>query len=183
MERALRDLNAIGIIIICGVLGIAAYFQLVDGEMPCPLCLLQRIGLTGVLFGLTLNLLYGSRPMHYSLATLSALFGAATALRQVSLHVIPGTPGYGNPLMGYHYYTWALFIFYMIIIGIAIISAFGKQYENPVFSGFRSQGALSKIAIVAALSITAINTLITFAECGPTVCPDNPDRYWLFGST
>ncbi|WP_444911400.1 disulfide bond formation protein B [Microbulbifer sp. PAAF003] len=181
MGQTFRELNALGILAVCAVLVAAEYFQLVNGEMPCPLCLLQRIGLTGVLFGLMLNVLYGNRPLHYSLATLSALFGAATALRQVSLHVIPGTPGYGDPLMGYHYYTWALIIFYMTIIGIAIISAFNKQYGKPIFISFRDQRALGKTAIVTAFSITTLNIFITFAECGPTACPDNPDNYWLFG--
>ncbi|WP_444915706.1 disulfide bond formation protein B [Microbulbifer sp. TRSA007] len=182
MGLIFRKLNALGILAVCAVLAAAEYFQLANGEVPCPLCLLQRIGLTGILFGLMLNVLYGNRPLHYSLATLSALFGTATALRQVSLHIIPGTPGYGDPLMGYHYYTWALIIFYMTIIGISIISAFDKQYEKPLFISFRDQGVLGKTAIVTALSITTLNTVITFAECGPTVCPDNPDRYWLFGA-
>ncbi|AWF82441.1 disulfide bond formation protein B [Microbulbifer sp. A4B17] len=183
MEQAFRNLNALGMITICAVLVVAEYFQLRNGELPCPLCLLQRIGLTGVSFGLMLNLLYGNRPQHYSLATLAALFGAATALRQVSLHVIPGTPGYGSPIMGYHFYTWAFLTFCLIITGIAIISAFEKQYGEKKFVSFRDQGLLGKTAILATLSMVTINTFITFTECGPGICPDNPNGYWLFGST
>ncbi|MCO1333754.1 disulfide bond formation protein B [Microbulbifer sp. OS29] len=181
MDGTFRNLNALGMVIICGVLALTEYFQLIGGEMPCPLCLLQRAGLVGVLFGLLLNLIYGPRPQHYSLAMLAALLGAATALRQISLHVIPGTPGYGGPLMGYHYYTWAFLLFCLIITGIAIISAFEKQYKKPTFISFRNQSQPGKTAIVITFAIVATNILVTFAECGPSICPDNPDDYWLFG--
>ena len=49
-----------------------------------------------------------------------ALFGAATSLRH-SLHVIPGTPGYGSPVLGMHYYTWAFILFAATILAVAVL--------------------------------------------------------------
>ena len=37
-----RRLNAIGMLLVSVVLLSAFYGQLVEGELPCPLCLLQR---------------------------------------------------------------------------------------------------------------------------------------------
>lgn len=99
-ESLARQLNALGAIAISLVLAFAFYSQFINAELPCPLCLLQRVGFIAVLFGLLCNIIYGPRSLHYSFMLLGALFGAAVALRQVALHVIPGTPFYGDPF--YH---------------------------------------------------------------------------------
>ena len=45
-----------------GVLTAALVMQFVFGELPCPLCLLQRVALVGVAYGLLLNLRFGPQP-------------------------------------------------------------------------------------------------------------------------
>ncbi|CAH0991432.1 Disulfide bond formation protein B [Sinobacterium norvegicum] len=181
MPSLLRDLNALGLLAVSFILLYAFNDQFIAGELPCPLCLLQRVGFAGVLAGLMLNVCFGCKPAHYSLAILSAVFGGAVALRQISLHVIPGTPAYGAPFLGFHFYTWAFICFAIIIIGLAIISSFNQQYQTASgFKSFRQQGRLPKVAIAVALLVVLTNALATFAECGPMVCPDNPVEYWLF---
>ncbi|OZA78931.1 MAG: hypothetical protein B7X76_09550, partial [Azorhizobium sp. 39-67-5] len=39
-----RTLNALGLLGVCAVLAVAFFDQLVFGDLPCPLCLLQRAG-------------------------------------------------------------------------------------------------------------------------------------------
>jgi len=68
-----RLLNAIGLILVNAVLGAAFYGQFVGGELPCPLCLLQRVAFVAVLYGLVLNVVYGAKPLHYSIILVSAL--------------------------------------------------------------------------------------------------------------
>ena len=182
MDSQFRNLNALGLIAISLVMAYAEYSQLFQHELPCPLCLLQRIGFVAVMFSLLLNVIYGSKPLHYSLAIIAALFGAAVALRQISLHVIPGTPGYGAPFLGYHFYTWAFLLFAIIILVVAIISSFFSQYDSDGFVDFRRQPTVAKIAIALCLLMVAINVIVTFAECGPLVCPDNPTNYWLLSN-
>ncbi|NRB72602.1 MAG: disulfide bond formation protein B, partial [Xanthomonadales bacterium] len=41
------------------------------------------------------------------------------------------------------------------------------------------QPLLCKLGVLALLLMMAANVLLTFAECGPGVCPDNPTDYWL----
>ena len=59
-----RLLNAIGLILVSAVLCAAFYGQLVGGELPCPICLLQRVAFVAVLYGLSLNVVYGPKPLH-----------------------------------------------------------------------------------------------------------------------
>lgn len=179
-EKLFRDLNALGLLAITCILTYAEYGQLVLQEMPCPLCLLQRMGFVAVMFGLLLNVLYGSRSLHYSICTLGALFGGIAALRQISLHVAPGDTGYGPPVMGFHYYTWAFIVFMVIIFGLAGVRAFGIQYKGKDYCAFGEQSLLCRIAIVLALVIVLVNAVVTFAECGPLECPSDPKSYWLF---
>ena len=62
-----RKLNAVGMLAVCAVLAMAFYDQVLHHELPCPLCLLQRIGMVAVLCGLMLNVIRGPKPDHYSI--------------------------------------------------------------------------------------------------------------------
>ncbi len=183
MHTLFRQLNALGLLAVSTIMAYALYDQLIANELPCPLCLIQRLGFSAVMLALMLNSLHGPKPVYYGFATLSAVFGGAAALRQVSLHVIPGTPGYGEPLWGLHFYTWAFICFVIMIIGFSVVSSFAGQYKTelmPRYAGFNKQPWLIKISCLIAILILLANTLLTFAECGPQVCPDNPLEYWLF---
>ena len=77
-----RNLNAIGALGIAIVLAMAFYFQFAFYDLPCPLCLLQRVAFVAVAFGLCLNLLWGTRARNYALMIVAALrcgkaFGSA----------------------------------------------------------------------------------------------------------
>lgn len=169
-------LNILGLLGITSVLLMGAVLQVARNELPCPLCLLQRVGFVMVMFGFMLNIIYGTQQRHYGVILVGALFGAATALRQVSLHVIPGTPGFGSPILGMHYYTWAFAIFMMTIVGVAVLL---MLWDNRASTKHYQMNALGKFACVLAIVAVLINVLLTFVECGPYQCPDNPVTYWL----
>src|SRR5919197_2046589 len=117
-------LNVLGLYAIALVLIVAFAAQLLLHELPCPLCLLQRIQFALLAVGPMLNVRFGPRPSHYALSLLTAAAGAAFAMRQVLLHIMPGDPGYGSALLGYHYYTWAFIGFAVAIILIAAVLLF-----------------------------------------------------------
>ncbi len=100
-------LNALGLYAIAAVLAAAFAAQLLLHELPCPLCLLQRIQFAMLAIGPILNIRHGPRPSHYAVSLFAAIAGAAFATREVLLHIMPGDPGYGSALLGFHYYTWA----------------------------------------------------------------------------
>ena len=183
MDRTFRDLNAIGLLCLSGVLAYALWSQFIDEELPCPLCLLQRLGFVGVMAGLLLNLVFGPRPAHYGLASLSAVFGMAAALRQTALHVIPGSGTYGPPLFGLHFYVWAFILFGVILVGLIVMFSCNAQYsEEEHYLSFSRQNALGKCTLIACVGVVVLNLLSTFAQCGPFVCPDDPAGYWLLSS-
>src|SRR5258708_38025994 len=117
-------LNALSLYAVALVLAAAFAAQLLLHELPCPLCLLQRIQFTVLAIGPILNIRFGPRPSHYALSLLAAAAGVAFSTRQILLHIMPGDSGYGSALFGYHYYTWAFIGFPAAIVLLAAILLF-----------------------------------------------------------
>ena len=104
MQRTLDTLALLGV---SAVLLVAFYYQFALGELPCPLCALQRVGFIVAGVALMLNLRIGYAPAHYGLVLLTSVAAASASLRQIALHVVPGSGSYGSALFGWHFYTWA----------------------------------------------------------------------------
>lgn len=66
-----------------------------------------------------------------------------------------------------------------ITYGAAIVAAYSTQYHKQQFIPFKEQSGLAKLAIVTSLFFVTMNVIVTFAECGPLRCPDDPTTYWL----
>src|SRR2546423_12943189 len=108
MTRLLAiTLNALGLYAIALILLVAFGAQLILHELPCPLCLLQRIQFAMLALGPVLNVRFGPRPSHYAVSLLIAIAGAGFAMRQILLHIMPGDAGYGSARRGYAYYSCA----------------------------------------------------------------------------
>lgn len=177
-----RRLNALGMLAVCGVLIAAFVYQFVLYELPCPLCLLQRVGFVAVGFGLGLNLLYGPRPRNYALVLIAAVFGGSVSIRQILLHIVPGTGHYGSPVLGLHYYTWAGICFFLIIAGTSFMLLSEGQYKRaePASGQIRFGGSvLAKWAFFLMLFLAVANAASTLLECGPGICDDPPTDYKL----
>lgn len=177
-----RVLNAVGLLIVCAILLGGYYFQIFWGELPCPLCLLQRVGFVAVGFGLSLNLIYGPRPSHYGVMIIGALFGGSVAVRQILLHIIPGTGSYGSPILGLHYYSWAAIFSFLIIAGTALMLLFSRQFEHATdeeVTGTTKFGGsnFARFAFFVLILTTATDAVSTFLECGPYVCDESPTSY------
>jgi disulfide bond formation protein DsbB len=179
MTRSLGiTLNALGLYAIALVLVVAFSAQLLFNELPCPLCLLQRIQFAMLAIGPILNVRFGPRPSHYALSLLAACLGAAVAMRQILLHIMPGDQGYGSALLGYHYYTWAFIAFATAIALIAIVLWFDGQSHDD--SAAHPVGLLARGAVWLVIGLTVLNVISTLSECGYGACPENPTSYELF---
>lgn len=180
MNRSLAlTLNAFGLYAVALVLAAAFAAQLILHELPCPLCLLQRIQFAMLAVGPILNIRFGPRPSHYGVTLLAAIAGAAFAMRQILLHIMPGDPGYGSALLGYHYYTWAFIGFAIAIILIATMLLLDRQFAQDAAAQPDQAGALGRIAVWLVIALTALNVIATLLECGFGACPDNPLEYEL----
>ncbi len=180
MTRSLAvALNALGLYAIALVLAAAFAAQLLLGELPCPLCLLQRIQFALLAIGPILNVRFGPRPSHYAASLLVAAGGAAFAMRQILLHIMPGDPGYGSALLGYHYYTWAFIGFAVAILATAVMLLFDRQFENDGGTPPEMAGAFARTAVWLVIGLTAANVISTLLECGLAACPAGPVAYEL----
>lgn len=172
-----RQLNVLGLLAIGAVLLVAFYDQFVGGELPCPLCILQRAGFVGVGVGLALNVKFGPRPSHYAIAILSAMAGGMVSARQVLLHIVPGTGTFGAAIFGLHFYSWALLLFIVIVAGCALLLLFDRQFEAAPAVRRLGGLALAAFALIALLALG--NGVSTVLECAGGLCPDNPEGYLL----
>ena len=175
----IRLLNLLGLLGVSLVLLAAFYFQLALAELPCPLCLLQRGCFVALGIGFLLNLQFGSSPVHYAMMLIGAVLGAATSLRQVLLHILPGDAGYGSPFLGVHMYTWAFAGFVASILYAALL-LFVEAGTSVAQRRIDGADAGARLAIWFFGLLVAANLASTFLECGFTACPDNPTSYeWL----
>ena len=171
-------LNALSLYAVALVLTAAFATQLALHELPCPLCLLQRILFATLPIGPILNIRFGPRPSHYATSLLAATAGAVVSSRQVLLHIMPGDAGYGSALMGNHYYTWALIGFIAAIVLLASILLFDRQFDDTAPQPI-SGGAFAQAAVWLVIGLTALNVASTLLECGFGACADNPIVYEL----
>lgn len=163
-----RNLNALMVIVLSSVLLAAFGVQIFMHEEPCPLCMLQRLGMIGVATGALLNIWFGIRMSHYGLCLFSALTGSFVALRQISLHVCPGFPTFGIPVLGLSLYTWSFVVFVCIIFAVAFLLFLYNPEENKVESP--PINSLGKFAFILILCIALANIVTTFMQCGFSPC-------------
>ena len=168
------------------VLVLAAAFavQLILGEPPCPLCVVQRIALMLCALG-PLYVLMRARDGALSardvaigsgIAIVSALVGAVTSTRQVLLHILPGDAGFGSPVLGLHLYTWCLIAFVCQIAASAVMLIGVAWLEAE-----RVSWRMTSVTAAAFVAIVAANLLSVIAEAGLAWdLPSDPVGYLLF---
>lgn len=172
-------INALGLYGVSAILTAAFAAQLLLHELPCPMCLLQRILFAMLAIGPILNIRHGPRPSHYAISLLAAVVGTVVAMRQVLLHIMPGDPGYGSALWGLHYYSWAAAGFGVAIVLIAVVLLWDRQFKTDETTLWPDAGPFAKTAIWLVIALTAANVMSTLVECGFGACADNPVSYEL----
>lgn len=181
-DRA-QALNALGLAGCSAILLVAFGYQVVDGELPCPLCILQRAAFAAAGMGFALNVCLGARPAHYAILVLGSVAGFGIAARQTLLHIAPGTGVYGSALFGLHFYVWSLIAFAGLIVAAAVLCLFESQFTPHDRSSRPARiGRLGLASVLLFLAITLANAGSTLAECGGGLCPDNPTRYEFWDS-
>lgn len=173
-----------------GVLsGAMFYFQFAMAELPCPLCITQRMGMMLSSLGAIYVLVHALRdtvtPKHFTtglgLAVLGALLGASMSIRQILLHIVPPDPGFGSEVLGLHLYTWAFISFVVVLVFSGGMLVFANEF-TPDAPSSPALRAIAWIIIWAFVATIALNMVVVFALEGFNwFLPDNPSRYELFG--
>ncbi|WP_375666381.1 disulfide bond formation protein B [Bartonella sp. TT121SHDZB] len=173
-------MNTLGLFGLSIVLMVAFYYQLVKFELPCPLCLLQRVGLMLAGCGFLLNIHHKVKNTHYGMVILGCMVTSIIAARQVFLHITPDDLGYGSTFFGLHFYTWAFIISVLCIFAVSLVMILGELAHR--FKEFSPFPVLSKTASFLFVFLIAANLISTILECGGGQCADDPVRYELLSN-
>jgi uncharacterized membrane protein len=79
--------------------------------------------------------------------------------------------------LGFHLYTWAFIVFSVLIVAIAAVLCFQRQFEDqpdPVPTAARFAG---RLVVILGLVLCLVNFVAVTAECGVGGCPDDPTDY------
>ncbi|MFI9406268.1 disulfide bond formation protein B [Nocardia sp. NPDC052316] len=170
--------------VICGGLGV----QFGSWDYPCPLCMVQRMFMALAALGAAVIVRKGMTgaiaardyAMGWGLAIVGCVAGGFTSWRQTMLHILPGDPGYGAPVLGLHLYVWALILFVAAIATVGALLSFshGTAALTIPPTPHRLVGliALWFLGIVLAINLVAVFALEGFHW----FLPDDPSRYQLF---
>ena len=176
----LNLLDLLGIVLI----SVAAIgMQFILKELPCPLCLLQRLGLLAIGFGYLLNVKFGFKTFHYAISTIAALLTSYISMRQILLHIVPGTGYYGDAILGLHMYTWLFILCNLTILCNMLVMCLGEQFKESENIDIILTGIIQKLSVIVSiifLIIIILNLILLIFQCGLMQCPDNPTTYLLF---
>ena len=192
-----RLLNLLGMLGIIGVILGSYVYQFSYRELPCTLCLLQRVAMIGVAVGAAMNLMIGPDTRHYGVCLLSAVFGIVVAFRQSLLHMNPffdkktgqptleatSNPPFGQEVFGLNLYIWSVIIFTVVFLMIGFVQLIRDPSNWPA----REPAWLSRLASISVgllVIVIASQAVLVFMECGFGDCPnDGGWNWWIFRSS
>jgi disulfide bond formation protein DsbB len=173
LPATLNDLFLFAMMLtIAGILTTAMIFQFYGGEIPCPLCLLQRLAMFGVCYGTILHFHHGYSARNAGVSMLFALFLLIVSVRQTLLDIYP-RPGHsyiGSTILGLHMPVWS------VVIAVAILLAFatklavldGEHLREPQPSP--ELGRLARLLSLYVIAICLINLVSVILQCGVGAC-------------
>ena len=166
----------------------AFYIQFVKGEFPCPLCMLQRYGMILATLGALFVIMQARRgtlttaryAQGLGMGLLGVLAGASVSIRQIELHILPGDPGYGEPFLRLHLYTWAFVTFAIVMIYVGVMLMLMPRGIPQAPAAGTTARTVSTAIIWLFIGVVAANVIaIIFLEGFALVLPDDPLSYNL----
>ena len=166
----------------------AFYIQFVMGEFPCPLCMLQRYGMILATLGALFVIMQARRgtlttaryAQGLGMGLLGVLAGASVSIRQIELHILPGDPGYGEPFLRLHLYTWAFVTFAIVMIYVGVMLMLMPRGIPQAPAEGTTARTVSTAIIWLFIGVVAANVIaIIFLEGFALVLPDDPLGYNL----
>ncbi len=161
--------------VIAGILTTAMALQYAKGELPCPLCLLERVAMLGVCFGIMLNFRGGFSYQNTGFSLLFAIVLLVVSVRQSLLDIYP-RPGHeyiGSAIFGIHMPVWSIIIALALLTSYAIKLAIlgDDQYLRKAdVSEFPAIRKTADILSVYVIAICLINLVSVILQCGFGQC-------------
>ena len=160
---------------VAAILTAAMALQYGNGELPCPLCLLERVALFGVCFGILLNFRSGFSGRNTGCSLLFAVFLLVVSVRQTLLDIYP-RPGHayiGSPIFGIHMPVWSIIIAVGLLTAYALKLALLGGEESLRDAGVKAKPHVKRLADVLGLyviALVAINLVSVVLQCGLGEC-------------
>jgi disulfide bond formation protein DsbB len=175
--RTLAALNYLGLLLgllaVAGILTAAMTMQYAFGELPCPLCLLQRVALFGFCFGSMLSFRWGFSWRNSGISLLFAVLLLIVSVRQTLLDIYP-RPGHayiGSAVLGLHMPVWSVVIALALLIAQAVqLAAFGGQRQHLPATAFPAIALAGKILGLYVVLLCTINLVSVVLQCGLGEC-------------
>jgi disulfide bond formation protein DsbB len=160
------------LMILAAILTAAMVFQYAFGEIPCPLCLLQRFAMLGCCFGLIQQLRSNTSERGTGISLIFAILLLVISARQTLLDIFP-RPGHeyiGSAIFGIHMPVWSVFIALALLLGFAVrLALFGGSRPAPEAVGSPIR-RLAQGLVIYVVVICAINLLSVVLQCGIGEC-------------
>jgi disulfide bond formation protein DsbB len=182
LPATLNDLFLLAMMLtMAAILTTAMILQYYGGEIPCPLCLLQRVAMFGISFGIMLHFRDGASARNDGFCMLFALLLLIISVRQTLLDIFP-RPGHdyvGSAVLGLHMPVWSVIIAAAVLVAFAVkLAILGGEYPRHP----QASPALARVARLLGLYVIAIcliNFVSVMAQCGADAC--HTSGYRLLG--
>jgi disulfide bond formation protein DsbB len=182
LTAMLNDLFLLAMMMtMAAILTMAMVLQYHGGEIPCPLCLLQRVAMFGVCFGIILHFRDGYSARNDGFCMLFALLLLIISARQTMLDIFP-RPGHdyvGSAVLGLHMPLWSVVIAVAILVAFAVkLAVLGGEHPrerqpSPML------GRPARLLSLYVIAICLINFVSVILQCGVDAC--HTSGYKLLG--
>jgi disulfide bond formation protein DsbB len=158
--------------VLAAILTAAMVMQYALGEIPCPLCLLQRVAMFGCCFGLIQQLRTGDSERGTGLALIFAVLLLVISVRQTLLDIYsrPGHDYIGSAVFGLHLPVWSVIIAAVLLLGLAVRLALFGGGRAVKGGGDALPRVLVQPLVIYVVVICAINFFSVLAQCGLDQC-------------
>lgn len=157
---------------LAAVLSAAMVMQYAFGEIPCPLCLLQRVAMFGCCFGLIHQLRAEESERGAGIGLVFALLLLVIAVRQTLLDIVP-RPGHayiGSTVLGLHMEVWSVLVAVALLLGFALrLALFGAPRGTPAPERSPMRRCARALELHVVL-LCAINFVSVVLQCGLGEC-------------
>jgi len=164
----------LALIIVSVSLSITMIIQIACHQIPCPLCLLQRLGLLGMGVGLISAFRRDYSPAHIGAVMVFSLYLLMVGVRQ-SLNNIVARPGHhwiGGTILGLHLPVWAVITAFGLLLLCAAALLVAPRSAQP-FSAEKACPLIHRLGVFMSaclIMLCGMNLLMVFLQCGVGIC-------------
>lgn len=155
--------------------GSAMFMQYYWHELPCPLCLLQRLAFFGIGYGAMLQLNTKNPNIKYKsigIILIFILILEIVGVRQSLLDICP-RPGHewiGSAVLGLHLPIWSFLLGLLLTLGIAIDFMFLQSNNKSTLDHYPKLYKFAKFLAVILILMLLENLISIYIQCDLGQC-------------